>query len=79
MTEHVRIYVNGRGVDAPRESSVLEAIEVFDAAEAALIRHGEKLITDSRGLPTDPATRIYSGAIFRIVRARAAGDDPKES
>ena len=77
MTETVRIYINTAGVEVPSSATALEAVEAWNAAEAAAIRSGERMITDSRGLPADPASPVHNGAIFRIVRARQSGaDDP---
>lgn len=77
MSEPVRIYVNGQPVDARSGATILEAVERHEAADGAALRQGEKIITDSRGLPADPAGIVYSGAIFRLVRARS--EDSKES
>lgn len=77
MTETVRIYINAAGVEVPSSATALEAVEKWSAPEAAAIRSGERMITDSRGLPADPASPVHNGAIFRIVRARQSGaDDP---
>jgi hypothetical protein len=65
-------------VDVAADSTILQALDSFDPAEAALVRAGEKLITDSRGLPTDHQSTVFSGAIFRLVRARAVGDEPTD-
>jgi hypothetical protein len=53
----------------------LDAVEAWDATQAAAIRRGERLITDSRGIVTANDTRLHNGAIFRIVRARQASND----
>ena len=70
MSDNSRIYFDGKGVDARAGSSVIDALESVDREMAASVRVGEKLITDSRGLPTAPETVIYNGAIFRVIRAR---------
>jgi len=77
VTETVRIYINAAGVEVPSSATALEAVEAWNAAEAAAIRNGERMITDSRGLAADPESPVQNGAIFRIVRARQSGaDDP---
>lgn len=48
----------------------MDALERYDPIEATAVRHGEKVITDSRGLRTEPDAVVYNGAIFRLVRAR---------
>ncbi len=77
MTDTVRIYINARPVDVDRASTALEAVGAWDEKQAAAVRKGERIITDSRGIVTANNTPVHNGAIFRIVRARRlAGDDP---
>jgi hypothetical protein len=75
MNETVRIYINAKPVEIAATATALDAIEAWDATQAAAIRRGERLITDSRGIVTANDTRVQNGAIFRIVRARQASDD----
>jgi hypothetical protein len=76
MSETVRIYINAKPVETTASATALEAIEAWDPTQAAAIRRGERLITDSRGIVTANDTRLHNGAIFRIIRARqTAGDD----
>jgi len=75
----VRVYVDGRGVDVTEGQSAADAVRLADPAAARAVGAGERLITDSRGLPVDPAASVYAGAIFRLVAARghaAAPDSP---
>ena len=78
MTATVRVFINTHGIDVPDSSTALEAIEAWNAGEAVAIRNGERMITDSRGLPADPASAVHNGAIFRVVRARSAASDEDE-
>ena len=75
MSATARIYFDGVGVDASAGATVLEALERAKPEEAAAVRAGERLITDSRGLPAEPSATVYGGAIFRLVRARSRGND----
>lgn len=68
----LRVFVNGRGVDAPPGATALHAVHAADDAEASAITAGHRAITDSRGLPVDPWSPAYAGAIYRTVRARPA-------
>lgn len=68
----VRVYVNGRGVDAPIAAQAIDAVRAWDAQVAAEITDGRRALTDSRGLPLDPATPVFSGLIMRVVANRAA-------
>jgi hypothetical protein len=71
----VRIYINAKPVDVDATSTALEAVESWDAEQAAAIRSGERMLTDSRGIPARNDAAVHNGAIFRIVRARQAADD----
>lgn len=78
MSATVRVYVNGRGVDAPADGAPVDAVRLVDPSLADAIAAGERLVTDSRGLPVAPGEPLYNGAIFRVVakRSRAAADAP---
>jgi hypothetical protein len=74
----LRVFVNGTGVDVPAGASVLDAVRRWSADEAAAVASGERVITDSRGLPVAADLRVSAGSIFRLVparRARSAGRD----
>jgi hypothetical protein len=73
MTDTVRVYVNGRGVDVPAEASVLDAVRLADAGEADRVSSGDRALTDSRGLPLDPASGVSGGTIVRTVSGRRRG------
>ena len=80
MTETVRIYINTARLDVPSTATALDVVQAWNPSEAAAVRSGERKITDSRGLPADPASAVHNGAIFRVVRARpSAGDEPDAS
>jgi hypothetical protein len=77
VSEKVRIYINAKAVDVDAAATALEAVEAWDEMQAAAVRSGERMITDSRGIVTANTTTVHNGAIFRIVRARqTASDDP---
>ena len=77
MSEKVRIYINAKAVEVDAAATALEAVEAWDELQAAAVRSGERMITDSRGIVTSNDTPVHNGAIFRIVRARQiTGDDP---
>jgi len=73
----IRVFVNATGVDVPVGATALQAVRTWNAASAAEIEGGVRLITDSRGLPIDPATPMRAGSILRLVanRDRTLGDD----
>ncbi len=71
MSETVRVYVNGVGVDAPSNGTALDAVRIADAAAADRVQSGERAVSDSRGLPIPHDSALYNGAIFRIISNRA--------
>lgn len=78
MAESVRVFVNAVAVDVAPGSSVLDAVRRWNENEAAAVTRGERVITDSRGLPVTADLRVSAGSIFRLVPTRkraAAGDD----
>lgn len=73
--DSVRVYVNGRGVDAPAGARAVDAVRVFDPTVADDIAAGRRALTDSRGLPLDPAAAVFAGLIMRVVSNRAAREE----
>ena len=66
----LRVFVNERGVDVPRDATALDAVRAIDANEADGVASGDRAITDSRGLPIDAHAPAFGGAIYRTVTAR---------
>jgi hypothetical protein len=71
----VRVFINGAGVDAPAGGTVLEAVRVWDPGVAEGLEHGERRLTDSRGLPIGTDVPVFAGAIFRVLPARSRTAD----
>jgi hypothetical protein len=78
MSETVRVYINANPVDVNAGATALQAVEAWDETQAVAVRHGERMITDSRGIITANDTPVHNGAIFRIVRARQADTDESD-
>jgi hypothetical protein len=78
MSETIRVYINARPVDVDASVTALQAVEVWDETQAAAVRNGERMITDSRGIITANDTPVHNGAIFRIVRARQIDADESD-
>ena len=66
----IRAFVNAQGVDVPPGSTALDAVRVFSATEAAAVERGDRVITDSRGLPVSSDVVVHAGSIFRLVSGR---------
>jgi hypothetical protein len=70
MTDTVRVFVNGRGLDAPAGGTALDAVAVHSTADASAVREGTLVVTDSRGLPIPADTPLFNGALFRLIPNR---------
>ena len=78
MSETIRVYINARPVEVDAGVTALQAVEAWDETQAAAVRNGERMITDSRGIVTANDTPVHNGAIFRIVRARQTDADESD-
>ena len=76
MTDTMRVFVNGRGYDAVAGGTALDAVTLHAATDAAGVRAGTLLITDTRGLPIPADTLLFNGAVLRLIpnRERDASD-----
>lgn len=74
----LRVYVNAAGITVPAGATALDAVRAHDPAAAAAVTSGERVITDSRGLPITPDTPAHGGAIYRLASARALRDTVAE-
>ena len=73
MTESIRVYVNGRGVDVPAGACAIDAVRAWDNMSADQVMAGDRALTDSRGLPIEPSERLVTGSIVRLVSGRRRG------
>ena len=75
--DSLRVFIDARGVDVKPGATAIDAVEAYDRTLAMAVRQGEKILTDSRGLPVDSDATLESGAIFRLVsrRDRSAAPD----
>jgi hypothetical protein len=73
-TRAIRVYVNAKAVDVPPGSTALTAVRASSPPLADAVVAGEQAIADSRGLAVASDTPVHGGAIFRLIRARPAGE-----
>jgi hypothetical protein len=73
MSDVIRAYVNGKGVDVPAGATAIDAVRAWNAETADQVMTGDRALTDSRGLPLEPDAPIVSGTIMRIVSGRRRG------
>ncbi len=73
MTDSIRVYVNGRGVDVPAGAMAIDAVRASDVNAADQVIAGDRALTDSRGLPLDPSEVLVAGSIVRIISGRRRG------
>lgn len=71
----LRVFVDGRGADAPLGATALEAVRAASPALAAEVVAGTRRITDSRGLDIAPGAPAHGGAVYRVLKVRGAGAD----
>jgi hypothetical protein len=71
--ETLRVFIDARGVDVPPGATAIDAVHAYDPAIAEAVRGGQKILTDSRGLPVDSSVALESGAIFRLITKRDRG------
>src|SRR5436853_6707858 len=75
VSDTVRVFVNATPVDVTRGATALECVRSWRPDEAESVASGARLITDSRGLPFEPATAAAAGSIYRTIPNRKRGDD----
>ncbi len=66
----VPVFVNGGRVEVPEAAPALDAVRAWNAEAAREVEQGARTLTDSRGLPLDPAATVVAGTIVRVVTAR---------
>lgn len=71
----VPVYVNGARVEVAADAPVIEAVRAWDADAAREVASGARVLTDSRGLPLDPASPGVAGTIVRVLHARDRSAD----
>ena len=75
--ESLRVFIDAHGVSVPVGATALEAVAAYDTEAARALGAGEKILTDSRGLPFEPGTKVEAGAIFRLIPRRDRSASPK--
>jgi hypothetical protein len=74
----LRVYVNATGLTVPAGATALDAVRAHDPAAADAVVAGQRVITDSRGLPIAADEPAFGGAIYRLASARALRDAVQE-
>ena len=75
----IPVFVNGTRVEVAVGATVLDAVRKWDAAAAQEFARGARALTDSRGLPLDPAATTAAGTIVRVIIAREGAADAEEA
>lgn len=70
MTDAVTVFIDGRPVSVPANASLFDALRLWDPEIARSVEAGSSMITDSRGLPAEPESPAYGGAILRVIPSR---------
>jgi len=74
----LRVFVDAVGLTVPAGASALDAVRAHDPAAADAVVAGQRVITDSRGLPIAADEPAFGGAIYRLASARALRDAVQE-
>ena len=74
--DSLRVFIDAHPVSVPPGATPLDAVAALDAGTADAVRAGDKILTDSRGLPCDPSVPLEAGAIFRIIPRRDRSASP---
>lgn len=69
----IRVFVNATPVDVAAGSTALDCIRAWRPEEADAVAAGQRLITDSRGLPIARDSVARAGSIYRTIPNRASG------
>lgn len=70
MSPTVLVFVNGVGLTAPAGGTVIDAVALHAPSDAAAVRAGALIVTDSRGLPVPSDGPLFNGALFRLIPNR---------
>ena len=79
MSESIAVFVNEKAVRVAPDSSVADAVAIFDAALAQALAAGGAQATDGRGIALDPHAPVYSGAILRVFLSARRGRDEADA
>jgi hypothetical protein len=79
VSESIAVFVNEKAVRVAPDSSVADAVAIFDAALAQALAAGGAQATDGRGIALDPHAPVYSGAILRVFLSARRGRDESDA
>ena len=66
----IRVFVNAAPVDAADGATALDCVRTWRADEADAVAAGQRIITDSRGLPIATDSAASAGSIYRTIPNR---------
>ena len=67
----MRVYVNANAIDVEPGATALDCVRQWKREEADAVSEGQRLITDSRGLPLATDTPAHAGSIYRTISNRS--------
>ena len=73
MSDAICVFVNEHPVDVGPGSTVLRAVQRFDAALGERVARGEAIVTDGHGVAVPPDVLLSPGAVLRVAAAPRPG------
>ena len=68
----IRVFVNATAIDVWNDATALDCVRAWRGEEGDAVVTGQRVITDSRGLPIANDTPAQAGSIYRTIPNRAA-------
>ncbi len=71
----VTIFVNEEPVTVRSDIMLEEAVSAFDQRLGAAVTAGSAYVTDGVGRRLDTSTKVFAGAIYRIIHSAAEREE----
>jgi hypothetical protein len=69
----ILVFLNGKSADAIAGGTLLDLVARHDPGLGELLRRGDAVATDGRGVAAPADAPVTAGAIFRVYRSARGG------